>query len=90
MSREVFWCNHCEVPIIENSICPVCGNKCKSISTNGICNPVFLQERKILSNIIDEDITNENVWYLGSAKYLISGEKVIFLILIILDLKSIC
>lgn len=76
MSREVFWCSHCEVPIIENRSCPVCGNECKTISTNGICNPVFLQERKLLSSILFKDITNENVWYLGSAKYLINGKKV--------------
>lgn len=76
MSREVFWCNNCKVPIIENSSCPVCGDKCKLISTNGICNPVFLQEKKLLSNIICKDITNKNIWYLGSAKYLINGKKV--------------
>lgn len=75
MSREVFWCDHCKVPIIENEICPVCNSNCKSISTNGICNPVYLQEKKLLSDIIGRNIENDNVWYLGSAKYLINGIK---------------
>ena len=75
MSKKVYWCSNCSVPIIENSICPVCGNACSVVSTAGICNPVYFQEKKLLSNIVNEDITKENVWYLGSSKYLINGKK---------------
>lgn len=75
MSKSVYWCSHCGVPVIENSICPVCGNGCKSISTNGICNPVFVQEKKILSCIMGEDLREKNIWYLGSSYYLADGKR---------------
>ena len=29
MSKAIFWCSSCAVPIIENSICPRCGSACK-------------------------------------------------------------
>jgi len=73
MATLVYWCSQCKVPIIENSICPICGSKCKPISQNGICNPVFMQEKKLLSQILKEDIGCKSVWYLGSSAYLIDG-----------------
>ena len=48
MSKSIYWCNSCEIPIIEKSICPRCGSKCRSASTNGICNPVFYQEKDFI------------------------------------------
>lgn len=75
MAKSVYWCSNCGVPVIENSKCPVCGNGCKSISTTGVCNPVFLQERKLLSLILGDDITDKNVWYLGSSYYLVDGKR---------------
>ena len=75
MSKSIYWCPSCEVPIIESSICPVCGTDCKSVSVAGVCNPVYLQEKKLLSYILDKDISNSNVWYLGSSKYLVDGKK---------------
>ena len=74
MSKAIFWCSSCAVPIIENSICPRCGSACKEISTNGICNPVYQQERKLLSQIVGYDV-GENIWYLGSSQYLIDGKR---------------
>ena len=76
MAKSVYWCSHCGVPVIENSKCPICGNGCKSISTKGICNPVFRQEKKLLSLILGEDLLDNNVWYLGSSTYLIDGNRV--------------
>ena len=76
MSKSIFWCNSCGVPIIENSICPHCGTSCKSISTNGICNPVFLQEKKLLSLILSDKLEDKNVWYLGNSQYLIDGKRI--------------
>ena len=75
MSKSIYWCNSCEIPIIEKSICPRCGSKCKSASTNGICNPVFYQEKKLLSAILDEPVEDKNVWYIGSSQYLIDGKR---------------
>ena len=76
MAKSVYWCSHCGVPVIENSKCPICGNGCKSISTTGICNPVFRQEKKLLSLILGADLLDNNVWYLGSSTYLIDGNRV--------------
>ena len=72
----VFWCKGCEIPIIENSICPICGSKGISVSSNGICNPVFRQEKKLLSLILGSDLLDSNLWYLGSSSYLIDGKRV--------------
>lgn len=76
MSKSVYWCNNCGVPIINNNICPLCNSKCKSISTNGICNPVFVQEKKLLSCIMEEDYNSKNIWYLGNSYYLIDGKRI--------------
>lgn len=76
MGKTVFWCKCCEIPVIENSICPICGSKGVSVSSNGICNPVFRQEKKLLSLILGKDLLDSNLWYLGSSSYLIDGKRV--------------
>lgn len=76
MAKTVYWCPNCQVPIIENEICPVCSTKCKSISSNGICNPVFLQEKRLLSCILGKDVNHSEIWYLGSSYYLIDGKRI--------------
>ena len=73
--KAVYWCPSCGVPIIEKDVCPRCGTVCRRISTNGVCNPVFAQERKLLSFILQEDVVNCNIWYLGSSSYLIDGKR---------------
>ena len=75
MSKHIFWCEDCRIPLIDKDSCPLCGHKCISISSSGICNPVFLQEKKLLSFIENEDLTNSAIWYLGSSYYLIDGVK---------------
>lgn len=75
MSKLIYWCLHCGIPVIENKICPVCKTEGKIVSTNGICNPVFVQEKRLLSCIIGKDINNSNVWYLGSSQYLVDGVR---------------
>ena len=75
MPKSIYWCPHCEIPVIENSICSICGSKGTIISQSGICNPVFLQERKLLSVILEKDVNQSNVWYLGSSFYLIDGKR---------------
>ena len=76
MAKSVYWCSDCGIPVIENSECPLCGNRCASISTTGICNPVFRQEKKLISLILGEDVLEKNVWYLGSSFYLVDGKRV--------------
>ena len=75
MSKSIYWCQNCGIPVIKNKICPICKSEGEIISTNGICNPVFLQEKKLLSRISGEDIDNSNVWYLGSSQYLVDGVR---------------
>lgn len=76
MSKMVYWCPNCEIPVIDNSICPLCETQGKQISQNGVCNPVFLQEKRLLSEIINDSLKEKNVWYLGSSYYLIDGKRV--------------
>lgn len=76
MEKAVFWCEHCGIPVIGNSVCPLCGSRGRLISSNGICNPVFHQERKLLSLILGKDLLDCNVWYLGSSSYWMDGKRV--------------
>lgn len=75
MAKSIYWCSHCGIPIIENLICPLCGEEMKIISTTGVCNPVFLQEKRLLSCILGMNVDDRNVWYLGSSFYLIDGQR---------------
>lgn len=75
MSKMVYWCPNCEIPVIDNSICPLCETRGKQISQNGVCNPVFLQEKRLLSEILNIPLVEKNVWYLGSSYYLIDGKR---------------
>ena len=75
MANAVYWCPKCRVPIIKNSICPVCGSSCKPLSSSGVCNPVFLQEKRLLSIIIGRPLDDAEIWYLGNSYYLIDGER---------------
>lgn len=75
MPKSIYWCSECKVPVIEQNACPRCGSKLKCISTNGICNPVFSQEKKLLSMIIGDKIDGD-VWYLGNSFYYIDGKRI--------------
>ena len=46
------------------------------MSTTGVCNPVFAQEKKLISYIMDKNVEDEEIWYLGSSYYLIDGKRV--------------
>lgn len=75
MVNTVFWCHSCKMPIVNNKICPICGTECSKLSTNGVCNPVFLQEKKLISFIMNQNICESEIWYLGNSYYLIDGKK---------------
>ena len=72
----IHWCKECQIPIFENKICPICNTHGDQIASTTICNPVFAQERRLMSYILDKNIVDSNVWYLGSAFYLINGKRV--------------
>ena len=71
----IYWCGDCQVPVYDNEVCPVCGDTGKYIASTDICNPVFLQERKLLSEILKIDLTTSIVWYLGNSGYLVNGVR---------------
>ena len=71
----VFWCKNCKIPIFDVETCPICDGTLKSITTSGICNPVFKQEYKLLSYIWEINLDNKSVWYLGSGRYLVDGVR---------------
>lgn len=75
----IYWCESCGIPYHDHGAvgeyCPICSYQTFVISKD-ILVPVFLQEKRLLSYIINQDITKENVWYKGNAYYVINGEAV--------------
>lgn len=71
----IYWCNHCAIPVFENQICPLCGNQGETITSSSVCNPVFTQEKRLMSYILDKDLSYSNVWYLGGGIYYIDGKR---------------
>lgn len=70
----IYWCKKCGMPIFNTELhrCS-CDGELVKISTSNVCNPVFLQERKLLSKIIGLNITSKSIWYLGNSKYFYDG-----------------
>lgn len=73
--KMIYWCNNCSIPfhVSEKKTCPNCNGKGFFVS-NGSLVPVFKQEKRILSHIINKDISDKNVWFKGNAYYLIDGK----------------
>lgn len=71
----IFWCDKCQEPIFDKELHKhSCKGTIKKISDGTICNPVFLQERKLLSCICGEDLSNKKIWYFGASKYYYEGQ----------------
>lgn len=71
----IYWCNKCKEPVFDKELHKLsCDGKLKKLSEGSICNPVFLQERKLLSKIMGEDLTGKKIWYFGSSRYLFDGK----------------
>ncbi len=71
----IFWCDKCQEPIFDKKLHKrSCEGTIKKISDGTICNPVFLQERKLLSCICGEDLSNKKIWYFGASKYYYDGQ----------------
>ena len=73
-STEVFYCDHCNIPIFEEK-CPVCGVKGKKIGSD--VRPVFAQERLLLEVLLEKpmEFAGKSVWSTLSNVYWIDGEK---------------
>lgn len=72
-----YWCKKCRCPVFDKEMHGYsCDGELSVISEGTICNPVFMQERKLLEKIIDQDLSNKDIWYLGSSRYLIDGKRV--------------
>ena len=73
----IFWCKKCKTPIFDKALHgSSCDGKIIKISDSSICNPVFLQEKKLLEKIIGCNLGEDVIWYLGASKYLIN-ERVV-------------
>lgn len=79
---EIYWCNHCKVPIIQTTnqadkgICPVCGKKTKYMSAD--LRPVFPEERLLIELLLGKkphEYINKSVWAANS-RYYIDGKSV--------------
>lgn len=71
----IYWCQKCKVPIFDKELHKhSCDGKLTKVSDGTIFNPVFKQERKLLSKIAGEDLTDKTIWYMGSSKYFIDGQ----------------
>ena len=71
----IFWCKKCNEPIFDKSshACD-CDGEMELISEGTVCNPVFIQERKLLSYILNENLVRKQIWYLGSSRYYFDGK----------------
>lgn len=79
---EIFWCNHCKVPVIQTTnqadrgICPVCKEKTKYMSTD--LRPVFPEERLLIELLLDKkphEYVDKSVWAANS-RYYIDGKSI--------------
>ena len=82
LPTEVYWCAHCEVPIIQvatqadKGFCPLCAKKMKYLSAD--LRPVFPEERLLLELLLDEEPfahIEKSVWAANS-RYYINGKSV--------------
>ena len=82
LPTEVYWCTHCEVPIIQaatqadKGFCPLCAQKMKYLSAD--LRPVFPEERLLLELLLGEEpfaYIEKSVWAANS-RYYINGKSV--------------
>lgn len=82
LPTEIYWCAHCEVPIIQvanqvdKGTCPLCAKKLKYLSAD--LRPVFPEERLLLELLLGENAftyVEKSVWAANS-RYYINGKSV--------------
>lgn len=80
---EVFWCDHCNVPLIKEVVdvdkdsCPLCGGKTKYLCTD--LRPVFPEERLLIELLIGTPFAwlGKAVWANNNRYYINGKVKVI-------------
>ncbi|MCI5741676.1 MAG: phosphoadenosine phosphosulfate reductase family protein [Lachnospiraceae bacterium] len=77
VQSQIFWCNHCEVPIYEK-VCPICGKAGKKLTTD--LRPVFPEERLLLELILDKPLAflKQSVWNGSGNRYYADGKRIEF------------
>lgn len=77
VSNELFWCNHCNVPIFDE-VCPICGEKGAKFTTD--VRPVFPEERLLIEILLDKPFAfaNDSVWNGAGNRYYVNGKKIAF------------
>lgn len=79
---EVYWCNCCEVPVLQTvnqadkGVCPRCGSKMKYMSTD--LRPVFPEERLLLEILLNKnpnEYVTKSVWAANN-RYYINGKAI--------------
>lgn len=69
----IYWCNKCGIPFYSDyGNCKICNTK-GTLLKGGTLSPVYLQEKRLLSYIINKDVMKENIWYKGNAIYIFNG-----------------
>lgn len=69
----IYWCNDCKIPFYsDDDNCSICNTR-GFLLKGGTLVPVYLQEKKLLSYILNRDVTKENIWYKGNAIYIFNG-----------------
>jgi phosphoadenosine phosphosulfate reductase len=76
---EVFWCEHCNVPIIKEAsdidkdVCPLCGAKTKYMCAD--LRPVFPEERLLIEILLGNPLewVNQSVWA-NNNRYYVNGK----------------
>lgn len=71
----ILWCDKCNVPVFDEQLHKqTCNGNLTKISEGTICNPVFKQERKLLSKISGQNLESKTIWYLGASNYFLDGK----------------
>lgn len=85
---EVYWCEHCQVPIIrrinqsDQMYCPLCGSKIRYLATD--LRPVFPEERLLLELLLqiepmslrDKSVwANKNRYYIDGHPRMVSAQR---------------
>lgn len=70
----IYWCDRCNIPLVDSTICSRCKNKTREIAND--IRPVFIEEKKIISFILGKNVINSSVWNKNSVNYIIDGKDV--------------
>lgn len=79
---EIYWCNHCRIPVIQVTtqadvgICPLCNQKAKYMCSD--IRPVFPQERLLLEVLLGKkphEYVKSSVWA-SDNRYYIDGKSI--------------